>query len=78
VPALAQPGSAPVGATLPQRRNRVMIWIIRILFMIAALITALFVARDASNFSVIQMLVSVMLITAIVGATALWSMRRKL
>jgi hypothetical protein len=55
-----------------------MIWIIRILFMIAALITALFVARDASNFSVIQMLVSVMMITAIVGATALWSMRREL
>lgn len=52
-----------------------MAWIIRSLFAIAALVTALFVERDALNFSAIQMLVSVMLITAAVGAAAFWSMR---
>jgi hypothetical protein len=36
-----------------------MTWIIRVLFIIASSITALFVARDALNFGVIQMLVSV-------------------
>jgi hypothetical protein len=54
-----------------------MVWIIRILFAIAASITALFVERDALNFGVMQMLVSVMLITVVVGAAALWSMRRR-
>jgi hypothetical protein len=49
--------------------------LIRVLFAIAAAMTALFVAPDALNFSVIQMLVGVMLITAAVGAAALWSMR---
>ena len=54
-----------------------MAWIIRILFAIAASVTALFIARDALNFGVMQMLVSVLLITAVVGATASWSIRRK-
>jgi hypothetical protein len=53
-----------------------MTWIVRILFMIAASIAALFVARDASNFSVMQMLVGVILIAGVVGAGALWSIRR--
>jgi hypothetical protein len=51
-----------------------MTWIIRILFAIAASITALFVARDALDFGVMQMLISVILITAVVGAAALWSL----
>jgi hypothetical protein len=55
-----------------------MIWVIRILFAIAALITALFIAPDALNFGVMQMLVGVILIAAAVGATALWSLHRKL
>jgi uncharacterized membrane protein len=54
-----------------------MIWIIRAFFAIAALITAVFVERDAVNFSVIQMLVGVILITAAVGAASLWSLRRR-
>jgi hypothetical protein len=49
--------------------------LIRILFAIAAFLTALFIERDALNFSALQMLVGVMLITAAVGAAALWSMR---
>lgn len=54
-----------------------MTWVVRILFAISALIAALFVEPDALNFSVIQTLVGVMLITVVVGAAALWSMRRR-
>lgn len=54
-----------------------MIWLVRILFAIAAAITALVVAPDALNFGVMQTLVSVMLLTAAVGAAALWSARRR-
>jgi hypothetical protein len=54
-----------------------MVWVVRILFAIAAVITALFIAPDALNFGVIQMLVGVILIAAAIGATALWSLRRK-
>ena len=53
-----------------------MAWVARILFAIAALIAALLVEHDALNFSVIQMLVSVILITAMLGAASFWSMRR--
>jgi len=51
--------------------------IFRILFVIAGAITALFVARDALNFTIIQTFVAVLLVTAIVGAGSLWSLRRK-
>jgi hypothetical protein len=54
-----------------------MIWLVRILFAIAALITALVFTPDALNFGVLKMLVRVMLITAVVGAAALWDMRRQ-
>jgi hypothetical protein len=51
--------------------------IFRILFIIAGAITALFVARDALNFTIIQTFVAVLLVTAVVGAGSLWSLRRK-
>ncbi|WP_172788114.1 MULTISPECIES: hypothetical protein [Bradyrhizobium] len=51
--------------------------IFRILFVLAGAITALFVARDALNFTIIQTFVAVLLATAIVGAGSLWSLRRK-
>lgn len=51
--------------------------IFRILFVLAGAITALFVARDALNFTIIQTFVAVLLVTAIVGAGSLWSLRRK-
>lgn len=51
--------------------------IFRILFVIAGAITALFVARDALNFTIIQTFVAVLLVTAIVGAGSFWSQRRK-
>ena len=51
--------------------------IFRILFVIAGAVTALFVARDALNFTIIQTLVAIMLVTAIVGVGSLWSLWRK-
>ena len=51
--------------------------IFRILFVLAGAITALFVARDALNFTIIQTFVAVLLVTAVVGAGSLWSLRRK-
>jgi len=54
-----------------------MIWIIRILFAIAAFVTAFFVERDALNFGVMQTLVAVILVTVLVGAAALLDTRRR-
>jgi len=51
--------------------------IFRIVFIAAGALTALFVARDALNFTIIQTFVAVLLVTAVVGAGSLWSMRRK-
>ncbi|WP_314946498.1 hypothetical protein [Bradyrhizobium cosmicum] len=51
--------------------------IFRIVFVAAGAITALFVARDALNFTIIQTFVAVLLVTAIVGAVSFWSLRRK-
>ncbi|QHP71283.1 hypothetical protein EI171_30800 [Bradyrhizobium sp. LCT2] len=50
-------------------------WIVRILFAIAAPITALFVSRDALNFGLIQTVVTMLLVTAIVGLVAAYSGR---
>lgn len=54
-----------------------MAWIVRILLYIAAPITALFVARNALNFGVFQMMVTTVLIVALVGVAAFWPHRRK-
>jgi hypothetical protein len=51
-------------------------WIIRILFILAAPITALFVARDALNFGVIQTFVAMLLLVGVVGLGAVWSAGR--
>ncbi|UFW53068.1 hypothetical protein [Bradyrhizobium arachidis] len=51
--------------------------IFRILFVAAGAITALFVARDALNFTIMQTFVAILLVTAILGAGTLWSLRRK-
>lgn len=54
-----------------------MAWIVRILLYVAAPITALFVARDALNFGVVQMMVATVLAAALVGVAAFWPSRRK-
>lgn len=51
--------------------------IFRILLVAAGAITALFVARDALNFTIIQTFVAILLVTAVLGAGTLWSLRRK-
>jgi hypothetical protein len=40
--------------------------------IIAAIIAGWFVARDAVNFSIIQMVVGLLLITAVVAIAACW------
>ena len=50
-------------------------WVVRILFAIAAPITALFVARDALNFGLIQTMVTMFLVTGLVGLVAAYTGR---
>jgi hypothetical protein len=45
-------------------------WIVRILLIVAGAITGWFVARDATNFGVLQMFVMLALITVFVAALA--------
>jgi hypothetical protein len=46
-------------------------WLVRIVLVAAGAVAALFVARDAENFSVVQGMVAVALIAAIVLLVAL-------
>lgn len=50
-------------------------WIVRILFALAAPITALLVSRDALNFDLIQTMVAIILIVVSVALVALWPTR---
>lgn len=50
--------------------------IVRILFILAAPITALLVARDALNFGLIQTFVAMLLVVGFVGLAAVWTARR--
>ncbi|MBR0955846.1 hypothetical protein JQ566_00710 [Bradyrhizobium japonicum] len=50
-------------------------WFVRVLFAIAAPITALFVARDALNFGLIQTIVTMLLVTALVWMIAAYTGR---
>jgi uncharacterized protein YacL len=47
-------------------------WVVRILFIVAGAITGWFVARDATNFGVLQMFVMLALITVFMGALVFW------
>jgi len=51
-------------------------WIVRILFVLAAPITALLVSRDALNFGLIQTMVAIVLIVGFVALGAVWTARR--
>ena len=50
-------------------------WIVRIFFALAAPIAALFVARDALNFDVIQTMVAIILVVVFVAVVAFWPKR---
>lgn len=47
-------------------------WLIRPILIVATGIAGWFVAEEAPNFSVVQMVVSVFLIAALVGLAAFW------
>jgi hypothetical protein len=50
----------------------ILSWLIRPLLVVAAIIAGWFVAEDAVNFTIVQMVVAVVLIAALVGVAALW------
>ena len=51
--------------------------ILRIVFIMAGLITALFVARDALHFELVQTWVSIALVIVLVGVGSVWLLRWK-
>ncbi len=53
----------------------VMAWIARLLLLLAAPIAALFVARDAVNFPVVQMAIGILIFVGIVAVLATWPRR---
>lgn len=48
-------------------------WILRLLFVVAGFITSIFVAHDALNFSVVQMVIAVLLFTLCMAIITFWS-----
>jgi hypothetical protein len=51
--------------------------ILRIVFVLTGLITALFVARDALHFELVQTWISIALVIVAVGVGSIWLLRRK-
>lgn len=47
-------------------------WFIRPIFLVAAIIAGWFVAEDAANFGIVQMVIAILLITALVALAAFW------
>jgi hypothetical protein len=47
-------------------------WVVRAIMFAAAIIAGWFVARDAVNFGVIQLVAALFLITAFVAVAAFW------
>lgn len=55
-----------------------MAWVLRILSIVAAAITSLFVARDALNFDIMQTFVTMTLVIGAAAIAAMWMARREL
>lgn len=51
-------------------------WFIRLLMSVAGVITAWFVAKDAPQFSIVQAVAALLLVTLIVAVLAFWPARR--
>ena len=51
--------------------------ILRIVFVLAGFITALFVARDALHFDLVQSWIAILLVAILLGAGGVWALRRK-
>jgi hypothetical protein len=54
-----------------------MVWLLRLLSILAAAITSLFVARDALNFGIIETLLMITLVVAVAVFTVAWKIRRE-
>ncbi len=52
----------------------VVVWLLRPILIVAAVIASWFVAEDATNFSVVRGTVAVVLIVGIVALASLWEM----
>lgn len=48
-------------------------WIIKLLLVISGSVASWFVARDALNFAIVEMVIAVLLFTIIVFIAAFWS-----
>ena len=55
-----------------------MAWLFRLLSVLAAAITSLFVARDALNFGIIETLAMVTLVVGVAVIAAGWTIRREI
>jgi hypothetical protein len=55
-----------------------MAWLLRLLSVLAAAITSLFVARDALNFGIIATLVMVTLVVGVAVIAVGWTIRREI
>ena len=51
--------------------------ILRILFVIAGLIAALFIARDTLNFELVQTWVAILLAAVLFTVASLWALRQQ-
>lgn len=54
-----------------------LVWMFRGLMFLAALVTGLFISRDALNFDIVQTLMATVLIAVCILAVAVWTLRRK-
>ncbi|WP_058535206.1 hypothetical protein [Legionella saoudiensis] len=48
-------------------------WIIKLLLVISGSVASWFVARDALNFAIVQMVIAVLLFTVVIFIAAFWS-----
>jgi hypothetical protein len=55
-----------------------MLWIARLLLVAAGFIAAIFVARDAPNFGVVEVLVAMLMIFVFIVGAGLWIQRWKI
>jgi hypothetical protein len=66
-----------IGRSGYQPEEPAMSLILRIVFVLAGLITALFVARDTVNFELVQTWLSIALVAAVLGIGSVWLFLRR-
>ena len=69
-------GSArQIWCSLQHTESNMISWIVRFLMIAVGAVTGWFVAEDAPNFGIIQMIVALLLLTLIVAVLAFWPSR---